>query len=118
MVSGVSAMAARFSVSLMSDRPGPLVAVSTRAPAKLAPMPAARVAISSSNWIAWPPNLGSSRQRYSKMGVAGVIGYPGTKSTFAAMAPRATASLPVTRIWSRSGWRSKWRRISRMCSEA
>ena len=59
--------------SVMSASPGPEVAVMTRLPTKEAPMPAAREAISSSNWIALPPNLGSSRQRNSKIGVAGVI---------------------------------------------
>ncbi len=62
------------SISAISDRPGPEVAVAARAPVNPAPRVAEMAAISSSVCSRRVPCLGISLARRSMMEVAGVIG--------------------------------------------
>jgi hypothetical protein len=73
---GISAMHPKPMPSCMRLKPGPLVAVRARAPARLAPMMALMLAISSSIWMYPPPERGSWRARISATSVDGVMGYP------------------------------------------
>jgi hypothetical protein len=58
----------------MSEKPGPLVAVSAFAPASEAPMTAAIEAISSSIWMYMPPSFGMRFAHSSAISEEGVIG--------------------------------------------
>ena len=55
---GVSVIAAKPMFSIISEKPGPLVAVIARAPVQEAPMIDAIEAISSSIWMKTPPFFG------------------------------------------------------------
>ena len=72
--SGSSAIDARPRISVLSDMPGPLVAVSAFLPAKLAPTHAPIPAISSSHWSITPPYFQISRLRKCMISDEGVIG--------------------------------------------
>ena len=72
--SGSSAIEASPSISVLSDMPGPEVAVSTFLPAKEAPTQAPMPAISSSAWIIVPPYFQISRARKCMISDEGVIG--------------------------------------------
>ena len=72
--SGNSAIVARPSISVLSDMPGPLVAVSAFLPAKLAPTHAPTPAISSSHWSIVPPYFQISRFRNCMTSDDGVMG--------------------------------------------
>ena len=74
ITAGISAMPARPTSSDISESPGPEVAVIALLPANEAPSTDARAAISSSVWIATPPNFGSRPASHSRMSEAGVIG--------------------------------------------
>ena len=65
---------ARPRISVLSDMPGPLVAVSAFLPAKLAPTQAPIPAISSSHWSIVPPYFQISRLRKCMISDEGVIG--------------------------------------------
>jgi hypothetical protein len=71
---GVSVIAANPMFSIMSEKPGPLVAVIAREPAHDAPMMDAIEAISSSIWMKTPPFFGSFAAMNSATSVEGVIG--------------------------------------------
>ncbi len=60
--------------SIMSEKPGPLVAVIALAPVHEAPMMDAMDAISSSIWMNTPPFFGSFAAMCSAISVEGVIG--------------------------------------------
>jgi hypothetical protein len=60
--------------SIMSEKPGPLVAVIARAPVHEAPMIAAMLAISSSIWTKIPFFFGNFSAICSATSVEGVIG--------------------------------------------
>jgi hypothetical protein len=60
--------------SCIKENPGPLVAVMAFAPATDAPITAAKLAISSSIWMNFPPTRGSSLARTSAISVEGVMG--------------------------------------------
>ena len=81
--------------SVIKVRPGPEVAVIAGEPANDAPITMLIDAISSSACTTTPPNLGSSAAKNSIKSVAGVIGYPAKKRQPDAMAPSASAWLPV-----------------------
>ena len=72
--SGNSAIVARPSISVFSDMPGPLVAVSAFLPAKDAPTHAPIPAISSSHCSIVPPYFQISRLRNCITSEDGVIG--------------------------------------------
>ena len=72
--SGVSDAAARPRLSIISERPGPEVAVIEGRPPKEAPMIMLIEASSSSAWTSAPPVAASAGARYSRTSVAGVIG--------------------------------------------
>jgi hypothetical protein len=76
MTTGTSVIAAYPICSCISEKPGPDVAVMALRPPTDAPIQAARLAISSSIWINFPPTLGSSLDNISAISVEGVIGYP------------------------------------------
>jgi hypothetical protein len=71
---GSSAIVARPIISVFSDMPGPLVAVSAFFPAKLAPTHAPTPAISSSHCSIVPPYFQISRFRKCMISDEGVIG--------------------------------------------
>ena len=72
--SGSSAMVASPSISVLSDMPGPEVAVIAFRPANDAPTAAPTPAISSSAWSTAPPYFQISRPRNCMISVDGVIG--------------------------------------------
>ncbi len=74
MTQGICAMVAKPIISCIRLKPGPEVAVSALAPARLAPHTAAMEAISSSIWMNLPPTSGSRRARRSAISVDGVMG--------------------------------------------
>src|SRR3972149_2751344 len=65
-----------------------------RAPAITAPMHMLMLAISSSAWIAMPPQRGNWRIIWIKIEVAGEMGYPAKKLQPASSAPRTMAVAP------------------------
>ena len=71
---GSSAIEARPSISVLSDIPGPDVAVMAFLPAKEAPTTAPIPAISSSHWIIAPPYFQTSRPKNCMISDEGVIG--------------------------------------------
>ena len=71
---GVSEAAASPSPSIISDRPGPEVAVTEGRPPKDAPMIMLIEASSSSACKSAPPVWARAGARYSRISVAGVIG--------------------------------------------
>ncbi len=71
---GTSAMEARPSISVMSDRPGPDVDVMDFTPANDAPTTAPIAASSSSVWMTEPPIFGSHSSANWRISVEGVIG--------------------------------------------
>ena len=71
---GSSAMVARPSISVISDMPGPEVAVIALRPANDAPMAAPTPAISSSACRTAPPNFHKSRPSACMISVEGVMG--------------------------------------------
>jgi hypothetical protein len=71
---GSSAATASPIISVISENPGPEVAVIAFLPANEAPRMAPAAAISSSVWTMNPPIFGSSFARNSMMSDAGVIG--------------------------------------------
>src|SRR5512147_1689134 len=73
---GTSPITARPRFSCISEKPGPLVAVSALAPASDAPTTAAIEAISSSICRYTPPSAGSLVEHASAISEDGVIGYP------------------------------------------
>ncbi len=85
--------------SCMRLKPGPDVAVNDFAPARLAPMIALALAISSSAWrnrsSGWAAAYADAAMRISLLGL---IGYPAKYVAPAFIAPSSTASLP---------WRSR-----------
>ncbi len=72
--SGSSAIVARPSISVLSDMPGPEVAVIAFLPANDAPTTAPIPAISSSHWIIAPPYFQISRPKNCMISDEGVIG--------------------------------------------
>ena len=74
MTIGTSAMEARPSISVMSERPGPEVAVIDLTPAKEAPITAPIAASSSSVWRKEPPARGIHSARKCRISDEGVIG--------------------------------------------
>ena len=74
MTIGVSEAVARPKASIISDRPGPEVAVTEGVPPNEAPMIIAIEAISSSAWTSTPPTVWSAGDSHSSTSVAGVIG--------------------------------------------
>jgi hypothetical protein len=72
---GASVITARPKFSSMRLMPGPLVAVMTFLPVKLAPIKDATALISSSNWTNLRLNLGNLEASLSAISVAGVMGY-------------------------------------------
>ena len=74
ITAGSSAIAARPVISVMSESPGPLVAVIAGAPPKLAPTTIPSAAISSSACTIVPPAAGSSSISVSMISEDGVIG--------------------------------------------
>jgi hypothetical protein len=71
---GVSVIAAYPMFSIISEKPGPLVAVIALAPVHAAPITAAMLAISSSIWMKTPFFFGSLSAICSATSVDGVIG--------------------------------------------
>ena len=71
---GTSAIEARPIISIISERPGPDVAVMDFTPAKDAPMMAPIAASSSSVWTTEPPARGSHSARKCRISEEGVIG--------------------------------------------
>ncbi len=67
-------MTPRPRFSIISEKPGPLVAVIAFAPASDAPITAPRLAISSSIWMNVPSTCGSLTESCSAISVAGVMG--------------------------------------------
>ena len=61
-------------ISVISESPGPLVAVIDGTPPKLAPTTMPSAEISSSACTTWPPSAGSSSIRVSMTSDEGVIG--------------------------------------------
>src|SRR5687768_9770468 len=107
MVTGISAKYARPMNSLISEMPGPLVAVNARAPFQPAPVTMPMEAISSSAWMM--ANLfflvtGStlSLEQYfwnaSASEDEGVIGYQAQTVAPPYKQPRAAAALPSMKI--------------------
>jgi len=74
MTQGVSVMTAYPMFSIISEKPGPLVAVIAIAPVQEAPITAAMLAISSSIWMNTPPTFGRRSAICSAISVEGVIG--------------------------------------------
>ncbi len=74
MTHGTSAIEASPSISVMSERPGPEVAVMDFTPAKDAPTTAPIAASSSSVWTTVPPIFGSHSSGNWRISVEGVIG--------------------------------------------
>jgi hypothetical protein len=74
MTQGSSAMQPYPSSSIISENPGPEVAVMALAPAAAAPRTEAIPAISSSIWMNFPPYLGSMAASSSATSVEGVMG--------------------------------------------
>ena len=72
--SGISEAVASPSASIISDRPGPDVAVSDGVPPNEAPMIMLIAASSSSACSSTPPTLASAGASHSRISVAGVIG--------------------------------------------
>ena len=71
---GISATTASPIISVMSEKPGPEVAVIALTPAYEAPSTVPSAEISSSVCTTKPPSLGSSFAKNSMMSVAGVMG--------------------------------------------
>ena len=71
---GISAVTASPMASVISDRPGPAVAVSAGTPPNEAPSAMLIDASSSSACTSTPPTLGSAGASHSSSSVAGVIG--------------------------------------------
>ena len=71
---GISAEVARPSASIISERPGPEVAVSAGVPPKDEPMIMLMAASSSSACSSAPPTLARLGASHSSTSVAGVIG--------------------------------------------
>jgi len=71
---GISAAVASPSASIISERPGPDVAVSAGVPPKDAPMIMLIAASSSSAWSRTPPILTRLGASHSRISVAGVMG--------------------------------------------
>ncbi len=67
-------MVARPSISVLSDMPGPEVAVMDLRPAKEAPTAAPMPAISSSAWSITPPSFQMSRPSVCMISEEGVMG--------------------------------------------
>ena len=87
MITGSSVIDASPMNSLFRHMPGPLVATTAKSPAKLAPMAIPMAAISSSAWRVLTPYF-LRADKPSRMGEAGVIGYPAyNNSRFAFFAP-------------------------------
>src|SRR5450759_399777 len=95
---GISAMISYPKASCISEKPGPLVAVSLLRPVKDAPMIAQIEAISSSICMNIPPFRGSRTDISSAISVEGVIGYPAKKSSPAYRAASTQASFPWTNV--------------------
>ena len=91
---GVSVIAAYPMFSIISENPGPLVAVMARAPVQDAPITDAIPPISSSIWIKVPDSFGNFAAMCSAISVEGVMGYPPKNLHPAASAPSAHAILP------------------------
>ena len=79
ITTGNSVIEAKPINSLFKHMPGPLVATTDKSPAKLAPMAMPMAAISSSACNVLTPNFFRA-ERPSKIGEAGVMGYPAYKS--------------------------------------
>ncbi len=91
---GTSAITAKPRFSCIREKPGPLVAVNAFSPARLAPITAAILAISSSICIYIPPWPGSTAEHISAISVEGHIGYPAKNLAPATTAARTQASFP------------------------
>src|SRR6476660_6790284 len=109
MVAGISAKYAGPMTSLISEIPGPLVAVKARAPFQPAPVTIPIDASSSSAWMIanlfLPVSLSTRRRMQYRLKASarddeGVIGYHAHTVAPPYTQPSAAAALPSMKIWS------------------